>query len=234
MIFVAAAVILVSAVNRFLHPRRSRASASAWPSRPSPRSSTARSAVVLLRAGRAHRSVTLTADGKHLLTDVWTSVGRHRRRAPRGPDRLASGSTRSSPRSSASTSSSPATGSSRSPSTALLDAALPEEDLVRLTAVLDRLRTRGRRLRRPAHAGVRPAPVRRADVLVPGSWTVERAPRRGRRGRGGDRRGPRWDRRCRPTSSRRYAAPRARPATSMPRNVRPARRTGELAGHEPA
>src|SRR5690606_13476735 len=30
---------------------------------------------VLLRAGRKHRSITLTADGKHLLTDVWTSVG---------------------------------------------------------------------------------------------------------------------------------------------------------------
>jgi len=32
-------------------------------------------AVVLLRAGRAHRSITLRADGRHLLTDVWTSVG---------------------------------------------------------------------------------------------------------------------------------------------------------------
>ena len=30
---------------------------------------------VLLRAGRRHRSITLTADGKHLLTDVWTSAG---------------------------------------------------------------------------------------------------------------------------------------------------------------
>lgn len=32
-------------------------------------------AVVLMRAGRQHRSLTLVADGKHLLTDVWTSVG---------------------------------------------------------------------------------------------------------------------------------------------------------------
>lgn len=30
---------------------------------------------LLLRAGRTHRSITLEADGKHLLTDVWTSVG---------------------------------------------------------------------------------------------------------------------------------------------------------------
>ena len=31
--------------------------------------------VTLQRVGRAHRSATLVADGKHLLTDVWTSVG---------------------------------------------------------------------------------------------------------------------------------------------------------------
>ena len=32
-------------------------------------------ALVLIRAGRRYRSITLQADGKHLLTDVWTSVG---------------------------------------------------------------------------------------------------------------------------------------------------------------
>ena len=32
-------------------------------------------ALVLLRAGREHRSITLTADGKHLMTDVVTSAG---------------------------------------------------------------------------------------------------------------------------------------------------------------
>ena len=32
-------------------------------------------AVVLLRAGRRMRSITLRADGYHLLTDVWTSAG---------------------------------------------------------------------------------------------------------------------------------------------------------------
>jgi cation diffusion facilitator family transporter len=30
---------------------------------------------VLIRAGRKHRSITLEADGKHLMIDVWTSVG---------------------------------------------------------------------------------------------------------------------------------------------------------------
>jgi len=32
-------------------------------------------ALVLLRAGKLHRSPVLVADGKHLMTDVWTSVG---------------------------------------------------------------------------------------------------------------------------------------------------------------
>lgn len=32
-------------------------------------------ALVLLRAGRRHRSITLEADGRHLMTDVWTSAG---------------------------------------------------------------------------------------------------------------------------------------------------------------
>jgi cation diffusion facilitator family transporter len=31
--------------------------------------------LLLVREGREHRSITLEADGKHLLTDVWTSVG---------------------------------------------------------------------------------------------------------------------------------------------------------------
>lgn len=32
-------------------------------------------ALVLLREGKKNNSITLTADGKHLMTDVWTSVG---------------------------------------------------------------------------------------------------------------------------------------------------------------
>ena len=31
--------------------------------------------ITLVRAGRHHRSITVEADGRHLLTDVWTSVG---------------------------------------------------------------------------------------------------------------------------------------------------------------
>jgi len=75
MIFVAAGVILYSAVGRFMHPMVLDSlglgvviSAAA----------TVVNAVVgllLLRVGRRERSATLTADGKHLMTDVWTSVG---------------------------------------------------------------------------------------------------------------------------------------------------------------
>ncbi|MGD9492615.1 MAG: cation diffusion facilitator family transporter [Bacteroidales bacterium] len=32
-------------------------------------------ALILIRAGKKHRSIVLEADGKHLMTDVWTSVG---------------------------------------------------------------------------------------------------------------------------------------------------------------
>ena len=32
-------------------------------------------ALVLLRAGKRYNSITLEADGKHLMTDVWTTVG---------------------------------------------------------------------------------------------------------------------------------------------------------------
>lgn len=75
MIFVAALYIIVTAVDRIVHPAPLEnvgvglaisvvASAlNGW------------GAYLLIRAGRQHRSVTLVADGKHLLTDVWTSVG---------------------------------------------------------------------------------------------------------------------------------------------------------------
>ncbi|HQR25995.1 MAG TPA: cation diffusion facilitator family transporter [Nocardioides sp.] len=75
MIFVAAVFIIESAVERFVHPvplenvgvglaiSALASVINGWV------------ALVLLRAGRRHRSITLVADGKHLLTDVWTSVG---------------------------------------------------------------------------------------------------------------------------------------------------------------
>lgn len=75
MIFVAAVFILITSVERFINP--------------APLENVGLGlvivviasvlngvvAAVLLRAGKQHRSATLVADGKHLLTDVWTSAG---------------------------------------------------------------------------------------------------------------------------------------------------------------
>jgi len=75
MIFVAAVVIIWSAVQRFLHPQP--LSNVGVGLAISVVASVINGAVawVLIRAGRQHRSVTLSADGRHLLTDVWTSAG---------------------------------------------------------------------------------------------------------------------------------------------------------------
>ena len=75
MIFIAAAVILVSAVRRFLNPVPLQSVGLGLGIMLIASAINGAVAVVLSRAGRAHRSVTLTADGRHLLTDVWTSAG---------------------------------------------------------------------------------------------------------------------------------------------------------------
>lgn len=75
LIFIAAALIVVEAVPRLLHPQ--------------PLATPALGLVVsaiggvlnfitarlLARAGRRHHSITLTADADHLMADVWTTVG---------------------------------------------------------------------------------------------------------------------------------------------------------------
>jgi len=75
MIFLAAGVILVTAVERFLNPRP--LENVGWGLVISVIASLVNGgvALVLLRAGRKHGSITLRADGKHLMTDVITSAG---------------------------------------------------------------------------------------------------------------------------------------------------------------
>ncbi len=75
MILVAAVLIIVSAVQRLITPQPLEALGVGL-------AITVVATVIngvvgwlVLRAGRRHRSSTLVADGKHLLTDVWTSVG---------------------------------------------------------------------------------------------------------------------------------------------------------------
>jgi cation diffusion facilitator family transporter len=140
LIFVAAAFIMVSSVQRFLHPVALESVGIGLAISTVASALNGAVGVYLIRTGRKHRSVTLTADGKHLLTDVWTSVGviigvllvaltGWQRLDPVVAMlvavnilwtgyRLVSQSV-----------------------TSLLDAALPEQDVARLNAVLDRLRT---------------------------------------------------------------------------------------------
>ena len=75
LIFVAAAFILDSAVRRFLAPEPLDSVGIGLAI--SIVASVLNGAVglFLIRAGRRHRSVTLIADGRHLMTDVWTSAG---------------------------------------------------------------------------------------------------------------------------------------------------------------
>ena len=75
MIFVAAVVIMATAVERFIHPRPIDNVGMGLAISVAASAVNGAVAFVLLRAGRRHRSLTLTADGKHLMTDVWTSVG---------------------------------------------------------------------------------------------------------------------------------------------------------------
>jgi cation diffusion facilitator family transporter len=75
MIFVAAISIAVTAIDRLKHPQPVESVGFGL------LLSTGASVInlvvglLLLRTGRSHRSIILEADGKHLMTDVWTSVG---------------------------------------------------------------------------------------------------------------------------------------------------------------
>jgi len=75
MIFVAAAVILFFAAERLIHPKELGHLGMGTAL------SVAASVVnfivarVLLQVGRAHRSLALEADSRHLMTDVWTTAG---------------------------------------------------------------------------------------------------------------------------------------------------------------
>lgn len=130
-------------------------------------------AVVLVREGRRHRSITLEADGRHLLADVWTSVG------------VVVGVTAVS-----------ITGWEQlDPIVALavavnivvvgaillqrstgglMDRALPADDRAGIDAVLDRYRESGVQFHavRTRQAGRRSFVS--LHVLVPGAWTVQR------------------------------------------------------------
>ncbi len=75
LIFVAAASIIVLAIERLLRPQELAELGIGMAISVVASVINGSVAAVLLRAGRRHRSITLRADGQHLLTDVWTSAG---------------------------------------------------------------------------------------------------------------------------------------------------------------
>ena len=173
LILVAALGIGLTAVRRLIHPAElSRLGVGVAVSGAATAVNLA-VALVMLRAGKRHRSIALEADGQHLLTDVWTSVG------------VAIGMV--------------AVILSKWPpldpivalavavnivrvgvmlmyrsGMGLLDAAVPLSERAALEAILDGYRSEGMRW----HAlRTRQAGARRfisLHVLVPGEWTVER------------------------------------------------------------
>lgn len=75
MIFVAALFIIWSAIGRLLSPAPLENVGIGLAISVGASAVNGAVAFVLIRAGRRYRSITLEADGKHLLTDVWTSAG---------------------------------------------------------------------------------------------------------------------------------------------------------------
>jgi cation diffusion facilitator family transporter len=75
LIFVAAAAIAVTATARLLDPQPIESVGLGLAVSAAASAINLAVALVLLRAGRAHRSITLEADGRHLMADVWTSAG---------------------------------------------------------------------------------------------------------------------------------------------------------------
>ena len=75
LIVIAAAAIVAAAVERLLNPRELEAVGLGLVISVIAAAVNGAVALVLLRAGRRHRSITLEADGQHLFTDVWTTGG---------------------------------------------------------------------------------------------------------------------------------------------------------------
>ncbi len=173
MIFVAAGFILFTSVQRFLNPSPLESVGLGLAISTLATAVNGAVGMLLLRAGAQHRSVTLTADGKHLLTDVWTSAG-----VIVGVLLVAlTGWQRLDPIVAALVGLNILVTGFRLVSqsmTSLLDAAMPAEDLARVTAVLDRMRTTDLDF---ANLRTRESGRHRfvsLTVLVPADWTVEK------------------------------------------------------------
>src|SRR5262249_42534766 len=129
-------------------------------------------ALTLLRAGRRLRSVTLQADARHLLTDVWTTGGVLVGVALVG---LTGWLPLDSIVALLVTANIVWTGAKllNERGLGLLDTALPREDLAAIEAILARQRERGIQFHalRTRRSGTRRFVS--LHVLVPGTWTVQ-------------------------------------------------------------
>jgi cation diffusion facilitator family transporter len=173
LIFVAAAFILATSVQRFLHPVALESVGIGLAISTVASALNGAMGVFLIRTGRTHRSVTLTADGKHLLTDVWTSAG-----VIIGVLLVAlTGWQRLDPVVATLVAVNILVTGYRLVTqsvTSLLDAALPAQDIDRVTTALAPLRTTDvdftdlRTRESGRHRFVT------LTVLVPGTWTVDR------------------------------------------------------------
>jgi cation diffusion facilitator family transporter len=127
---------------------------------------------VLLKAGKQYDSITLEADGKHLMTDVWTSVG-----VIAGVAAVAiTGWLRLDPIIALLVAANivwTAIGLLRRSVAGLMDASLPEDEQAAVVKVLDQYKSQGVEY----HAlRTRQAAAQRFvsfHFLVPGSWTVQ-------------------------------------------------------------
>jgi cation diffusion facilitator family transporter len=172
LVLVAAAVIVVSALPRLLHPVA--IEQVGWGLAVSTLATLINLAVaqLLLRAGARYRSITLEADARHLMTDVWTTAG-----VVVGIGVVAvTGWTRLDPVIALAVAANivwTGVGLVRRSLLGLLDTALPEAERRVVATVLERYQ---REAGIQAHAlRTREAGARRfvsVHILVPGSWTV--------------------------------------------------------------
>ena len=173
LIVVAAAAIAVTAIDRLLHQQALQAIGAGLAVSVVATAINFAVARVLLRVGTRHHSIALEADGRHLMTDVWTSVGvvvgvgavaltGQRWLDPAVALAVALNIVRA--------------GFSlvRRSAQGLMDSALPNVDQATIRAILDRYRDDGI----DYHAlRTRQAGARRfieLHLLVPGAWTVQR------------------------------------------------------------
>lgn len=129
--------------------------------------------IILIRAGREHRSITVEADGRHLLTDVWTSIG-----VIVGVSAVwATGWERLDPLIALAVAANIVVAGARlirRSSGGLLDQTLPGREQREIEAVLERARTKGIQFHavRTRQSGSRSFVS--LHMLVPGAWTIQR------------------------------------------------------------